>query len=179
MHQSLPQILHPMLPKPANSESNSRRSSEVHGLHPLCRVMLMGTDARDQKRKILLVDEDANFRKVLRYFLTEMGFEVEEASNGRAALGRCRSEDYALMVAASNTPIMGKLNFLTNIIECRPMLPIVVVSAFSRETNKALAHSSTFVQFLEKPCDPAVFKEAIGGAINRSAEQSFSRSAQV
>ena len=57
---------------------------------------------------MLLIDEDYNFRQVLRYLLFEMGLEVDEADNGRIAVERCLSGDYALIVADANTPIMQR-----------------------------------------------------------------------
>ena len=123
-------------------------------------------DNRDVMRKVLLIDEDYNFRQILRYLLSEMGLEVDEADNGRIALERCLARDYALIVADANTPIMGILYSLIDIRKRRPKLPMVLVSAFSAQDEACRCGA---IEFVEKPLDPALFKQVIGRLINQPA----------
>ncbi len=136
-------------------------------------------DARKAMMKVLLIDEDYNFRQVLRYFLSEMGLEVDEANDGRSAVERCLSDDYALIVAGANTPIMGILCFLIDIGKRRPTLPIVVVSAFSTQENRAEAFRSCAIEFVEKPFDPALFRQTIGRLIDQPDRKPSSTSART
>ena len=112
-------------------------------------------------KKILLVDDDSNFRKVLQYFLIEMGFEVDGVEDGKAALEQCLALNYSLIIADANTPMMGILRFVSEIRRQRPEVPVLVISAFSSETSEAQAYRSGAIEFLEKPCDLVLLREAV------------------
>ena len=136
-------------------------------------------DSREVRRKVLLIDEDYNFRQVLRYLLFEMGLEVDEADNGRIAVERCLSGDYALIVADANTPIMGILCFLIDIRKRRPKLPMVLVSAFSAQENRVEACLCGTIEFVEKPLDPALFKQTIRSLIHQPHREQSSTSVRT
>jgi DNA-binding NtrC family response regulator len=125
----------------------------------------------DEIKKILLVDDDANFRKILRYLLFDMGLGVEEAKDGRTALESCLSADYALVLADANTPQLEILSFLSDIRARKPDLPMIVVSAFSSEEHRALAYRSGAIEFLEKPFDPDKFRRTIRRLVSLRAKK--------
>jgi DNA-binding NtrC family response regulator len=139
-------------------------------------TLMNAPDTQHTTKKVLLIDEDCNFRRVLRYFLSEMGLEVDEADGGRSAVEICLSGDYAIIVADASTPIMGILCFLIDIKKRRPKLPVVLVSAFSAQENRVEAYCSGAIEFVEKPFDPALFKETIGRLINQPARRPSSTS---
>ena len=48
--------------------------------------------------KILVVDDETNIRKLIAKYASFEGYQVEEASNGEAAVGLCRSGAFDLIV---------------------------------------------------------------------------------
>ena len=55
--------------------------------------------------RILIVDDFATMRKMLRNILKQLGFtNVEEADNGLSALEKLRSEDFNFVIADLNMP---------------------------------------------------------------------------
>ncbi|MFQ5928397.1 MAG: response regulator, partial [Acidobacteriota bacterium] len=90
-------------------------------------------------KKILLVDDDPNLCRVLKYQLSGMGLMVEEVSDGGSAVERCLESNYALIVADVNIPVMVGLSFLQLIKLRHPKIPVIVLSAFSSMENVAAA----------------------------------------
>ncbi|WP_233577535.1 response regulator [Citreicoccus inhibens] len=59
----------------------------------------------DEARKVLVVDDDADWREVLRLSLEELGYETTEAANGQEALDSLRRGDrYGVMLLDLNMP---------------------------------------------------------------------------
>ena len=60
---------------------------------------------------ILLVDDSSTVRKVVRELLEQLGFKnIDEASDGEAALARVGEKEYALVIADWNMePMNGKM----------------------------------------------------------------------
>ena len=56
------------------------------------------------KARILVVDNDAQIRRLMRTTLTAQGFEVNEAPSGDEALERVRAEKYDLIILDVNMP---------------------------------------------------------------------------
>jgi DNA-binding NtrC family response regulator len=79
------------------------------------------------KGKILIVDDDADLRSVLRQILEDMG-EVIEASNGPEALALLKREKPLLMLLDVSMPGMGGLAVLEAARQIEPMLPIVMLT---------------------------------------------------
>ena len=64
--------------------------------------------------RILMADDDANFRRVLQYNLEQMGARVVEAASGEEALARFAEEAFDLVVtvcdsAAEECPAQGDI----------------------------------------------------------------------
>jgi len=60
--------------------------------------------ARSSKRRILVVDDDSQFRRVLRPTFEANGYEVEETPSGEGALEQCRTAKYDLILLDVNLP---------------------------------------------------------------------------
>ncbi len=83
--------------------------------------------------KVLVVDDSALMRKVLREILTaEPGFEVETARDGEDALERIRELDPDVVTLDINMPRMDGLTCLAHIMAESPR-PVVMVSSLTEQ----------------------------------------------
>ncbi|HHQ41378.1 MAG TPA: chemotaxis-specific protein-glutamate methyltransferase CheB [Chromatiales bacterium] len=83
--------------------------------------------------KVLVVDDSALMRKVLREILTaEPGFEVETARDGEDALERIRELDPDVVTLDINMPRMDGLTCLAHIMSESPR-PVVMVSSLTEQ----------------------------------------------
>ncbi len=104
-------------------------------------------------RTILLVDDDQNLREVARYALSQAGFRVEEAANGRDALAAARARPPDLIVLDVRMPEMD--GFET----CRELrktsrVPIVFLSSADEEIDRVLGLELGGDDYLGKPFSP-------------------------
>jgi two-component system chemotaxis response regulator CheY len=63
-------------------------------------------------RNCLVVDDSKVIRKVARHILETLDFTVEEAEDGREALGRCDKSMPDVILLDWNMPVMSGMEFL-------------------------------------------------------------------
>ena len=66
----------------------------------------------------LIVDDSRVIRKVSRHILETLGFAVDEAENGRAALDACQSTMPDVVLLDWNMPVMTGIEFLSHLRKC-------------------------------------------------------------
>ena len=79
--------------------------------------------------KILIVDDDASFRRVVDYTLKEQGYETTLAANGEEALNLFSESEYSLVLTDVLMPQLGGLELLQRTQAIAPEVPVVVVTA--------------------------------------------------
>jgi DNA-binding NtrC family response regulator len=112
-------------------------------------------------KTILLVDDDLNFRRVLKYKLRGLGLAVEEVEDWRTAVACCKQHIYDLVIADVNVPVMRGLDSVKLIKGVRPEIPVLIISAFSSPENRMQALNFGASDFLEKPCEESQLLEKI------------------
>ncbi len=108
------------------------------------------------RARVLLVEDEADIRELIRYSLAQAGLEVEEASDGAEALEKLRVFAPDLIVLDLMLPGMPGLEV------CRRLrsradtaqLPIMVVSARSNPSEKALGLAMGADDYVTKPFSP-------------------------
>jgi CheY-like chemotaxis protein len=79
--------------------------------------------------RVLIADDDPDFRVVLRAHLEEHGFVVVgEAANGASAISMTFREDPDFLTLDSHMPHLGGEEALEHITEIRPRTQVIVVS---------------------------------------------------
>jgi signal transduction histidine kinase len=81
-----------------------------------------------QSGKILIVDGDLSTRKALFDYLTETGYEVVVAANGKSALAKVRSQFFNVVLVDLQMPQPDGLTLVSKLSDEDPNLPIVALS---------------------------------------------------
>lgn len=102
------------------------------------------------KESILVVDNDAPIRRLMRISLGAQGFEVHEACSGDEALECIRAAKHDLIILDINLP------GLDGIQTCREIrtlsdVPIIVLTVRAAEKDKTEAFESGADDFMTKP----------------------------
>ncbi|MCX5797087.1 MAG: sigma-54 dependent transcriptional regulator [Elusimicrobia bacterium] len=119
---------------------------------------------------ILVVEDQANHRKVLQGILTAEGYRVsavKDAALARAAL----SEKPALVLTDLKLPGEDGLSLLRGLKRSRPELPVILMTAFGNIPAAVDAMRWGAHDFLTKPLDFAELKRIIAKALASSSRE--------
>ncbi len=72
------------------------------------------------KKLILIVDDDADYREVLKTKLSASGFTVVEAENGEVGVAQAKSVNPDLVLMDVKMPKMDGVEAMTQILKIRP-----------------------------------------------------------
>jgi len=79
-------------------------------------------------KKILVVDDEPEVRKLMEHFLTGKGFEVRVAENGRLGLATLETFMPDLVLLDMHMPEMDGAEALREIARRAPALPVIMVT---------------------------------------------------
>jgi two-component system, OmpR family, response regulator len=102
-------------------------------------------------RTVLVVDDDADMRKLLRDFLQPGGYDVLEAANGHDAMVLVDSEPIDVVVLDKEMPGLNGLDVLSLLQRRRPGLPVIFVTAFGGPQIAEESRRRGATEYLEKP----------------------------
>src|SRR5579863_8980990 len=88
---------------------------------------------------LLVVDDEPAMRRVLRASLCAIGFTIQEAASGEAALGVLERSPSQLVLLDINMPGMGGIEACRRIRARLPVVGIVITSVRAGEDDKVLA----------------------------------------
>jgi len=104
-------------------------------------------------RKILVIDDEQNIRKMLTRVLSPEGFIVKEADNGLEALKRLQEENYSLVLLDLKMPGLNGIETLKKIRENDLNLPVIMMSAYGSIPEAVEAMKLGALDYLIKPFD--------------------------
>ncbi len=119
--------------------------------------------------KILIVDDSAFMRAMLRGILEPSGFEVVgEAGNGREGVDLFEELKPDVVTMDMVMPEMGGMEALQTIRGRNPNAKIVIVSAVDQRENLLEAIRSGATEYIVKPFDEACVLKAINRALGKT-----------
>ncbi|HEV7735525.1 MAG TPA: UDP-3-O-acyl-N-acetylglucosamine deacetylase [Candidatus Binatia bacterium] len=114
---------------------------------------------------ILVVDDEEKIRQTLRGVLSDEGFDVVEAANGRAALDAISAQVPRLAIVDIWMPEMDGIELVQRMRAQAPALPIIVISGHGTiETAVKVIRLGAF-DFLEKPFQLDALLRVVGRAL--------------
>jgi len=79
--------------------------------------------------KILLVDDEEDFRKLLAFWLKSRGYCVVTAGNGQEAIQSVKLENPDIIFLDINMPVLDGLDTLKELREFNKDVPVIIISA--------------------------------------------------
>ena len=80
--------------------------------------------------KVLIIDDTPVIRDFLTEVMTDAGFEVDIAINGRVGCEKAISDDYTMIFCDVHMPVMNGLEAIKKIKQAKPEMPIVMTDSF-------------------------------------------------
>jgi DNA-binding response OmpR family regulator len=99
---------------------------------------------------ILLVDDEANLRDMIRLYLDQEGYRVVEASNGRDALYVARHEKPDLVILDLMMPEMGGYEFM-RLFTREAHTPVIMLTAKVEDQDKIVGLELGADDYMTKP----------------------------
>ncbi|MFA5356655.1 MAG: response regulator [Candidatus Omnitrophota bacterium] len=85
----------------------------------------------DEKNiKVLIVDDEADFRQMMKFWLQARGYSVIEAGEGKAAVDTVRQENPDVIFMDLRMPVMDGAEAIKNIRDFDKDVPIIMISAY-------------------------------------------------
>lgn len=118
--------------------------------------------------KILMVDDEARMRKLVRDFLTNKGFKVIEAADGEEAVDIFFAQkDIALILLDVMMPKMDGWEVLKTIRKYS-QVPVVMLTARSEERDELQGFSLGVDEYISKPFSPKILVARVEAILRRS-----------
>src|SRR5215210_8097924 len=130
--------------------------------------------------QVLLVDDEANIRRMLAALLRSEGFTVSEAPNGNAALLLLDEADPdVVLLDLMMPPGPEGLETLTRIRERGRSAPVIMMSGKAQLTDAVRAVKLGAFQFLEKPLSPEGVLVTVRAALELNRTRAENRALQA
>jgi DNA-binding response OmpR family regulator len=121
-----------------------------------------------ERLKILVVDDEARMRKLIRDYLSARNYQVVEAENGRRALDLFFQEnDFDLVILDVMMPQMDGWEVCKE-IRAYSQTPIVMLTALGEERDELLGFSLGVDEYVSKPFSPKVLMARMEALIRRT-----------
>lgn len=117
--------------------------------------------------KILVVDDEKEMRQLLRIYLLQENYLVEEAADGSEAYQKVLKNDYDLMILDVMMPLMDGWETIAQVRKVSD-IPIILLTAKGTIEDKVQGLSSGADDYLVKPFDEAELMVRVKALLRRA-----------
>ena len=110
---------------------------------------------------VLIADDEANLRKVLRTLLEREGHKAMTVGDGAAALEIVKSGGVDILITDLKMPGMSGLELLQAVKQLEPGLPVIVITAHGTVDTAVSALKNGAFDYVTKPFDKEELKLAV------------------
>ena len=118
----------------------------------------------DLNMKILVVDDFATMRRIVKNILVQLGFKnIVEADDGTSAMDILQSEKIGLIISDWNMPKMTGLDLLKTVRSDDNLAatPFIMVTAEAQQDNILAAVKAKVSQYIVKPFTAETLSEKL------------------
>ena len=125
--------------------------------------------AQDEKRKILVVDDEQQITRVLKTTLTSRGYSIRTAADGDEAVQTIREWSPDLVITDLRMPHMDGLELCRH-IRARSQVPVIVLSVKGEDKIKVEALDAGADDYVTKPFSVPELLARVRAALRRSTQ---------
>ncbi|MDY6862713.1 MAG: sigma-54 dependent transcriptional regulator [Thermodesulfobacteriota bacterium] len=100
---------------------------------------------------ILIVDDEDKMRHILRIILEDAGYSVDEARDGREALGLTEKKHFGVIITDLKMPVISGMDLLKTLKKRNLNYPVVVLTAFGSIESAVDAMNAGALDYITKP----------------------------
>jgi two-component system chemotaxis response regulator CheY len=120
--------------------------------------------AIDHSMRVLIVDDYNTMVRIIRNLLKQLGFvEIDDASDGAAALEKMRIHKYGLVISDWNMEPMTGLQLLKEVRADAKLkaLPFIMITAESKTENVVAAKEAGVSNYIVKPFNAETLRQKL------------------
>lgn len=106
---------------------------------------------RQKKARILVIDDEADVRELLRDILSDAGHEVDIACNGSEGIEMFKKQSYDLVLTDLGMPVMSGWEVAEKVKRINKNVPIALVTGWNVVLDDAAMNSSGINLIIQKP----------------------------
>jgi len=107
----------------------------------------------NRKNMVLVVDDDAPHRMMLKTLVSEWGYDISEADDGAAAIELAKERAFDLILMDIRMVKVSGIEALDVIKAYNPAIPIIIMTAYSSVETAVKALKKGAYDYLTKPLD--------------------------
>lgn len=115
------------------------------------------------KKLIMIVDDSASLRQVVKMTLEKMGYDVLEAKDGKEALDKAKGKKINLIITDLNMPVMDGITFIKELKKLpeHKFTPVMMLTTESQQSKMMEGKAAGAKAWLVKPFKPEQITAAI------------------
>lgn len=117
--------------------------------------------------RILVVDDEMEMRQLLRIYLQQENYLIEEAANGKEAYDKVLKNDYDLMILDIMMPIMDGWETIEHVRKISG-IPIILLTAKTAVEDKVSGLTAGADDYLVKPFEEAELMARVKALLRRT-----------
>jgi len=111
------------------------------------------TGNADKNIRVLIVEDDPAYRRLLELYIQRAGCEVDSSPDGKTALDKVSDNDYHLIFVDMQIPKIDGIMVAFLLREKGYRKPLIAITALKVENIEQNALTVGFDEFLEKPIE--------------------------
>lgn len=117
-------------------------------------------------KKVLLVEDEARMRMIVKDYLENDGFEVIEAKDGMEAINKFREEEVDIILLDLMIPYLDGFAVCKEIRETSD-IPIIIITAKEEDEDKIKGFNLGADEYVTKPFSPKVLVARVNSLLKR------------
>jgi two-component system response regulator CpxR len=122
-----------------------------------------------RSRRILLVEDDQDLSSLMRDYLTQGGYTVELALDGRLGLSRALDEEFDLILLDVMLPLLDGMRVLCQLRK-RNSTPVIILTARTTPQDRIAGLDFGADDYLPKPFDPEELLARMRAVLRRAGK---------
>lgn len=116
---------------------------------------------------ILVVDDEADIRDVLEIALTDIGYEVFLAQDGKAALELFEAHQPSIVITDIKMPVMGGIELLKQVKQQAPDTQVIMITGHGDMELTIASLKFGAADFITKPVNVDILELAVSKAVDK------------
>jgi two-component system response regulator AtoC len=114
-----------------------------------------------EKNRILVIDDEKRMCDSIKVLLTNIGYEVDTAENGRIGIEKLKSQEFGLVITDLMMPELDGFAVMKHIKENCPNTLVIVITGYASVESAVRAIRSGAYDYILKPFDFEIIKISV------------------